>query len=111
MRIILLPLTPSQLESGGLQGDADEEKRDDFRAAEELVLSQWMGEDAFGCWVECNEPWKTEDYAITRLPLLLNIDQNDRHCFCCGPGQALSTQRDSGQCFHVNSRAVTLDFF
>lgn len=51
-------------------------------SAGEQILSEWMGQNAFVCWVECDEPWSTEEYAINRLFLPLNIDQNGRHCFC-----------------------------
>ena len=52
-----------------------------FSAGEQILL-EWMNQNAFVCWVECNEPWRIEEYAIGRLPLPLNIDQNEHHCFC-----------------------------
>jgi len=51
-------------------------------SAGEQILSEWMSQNAFVCWVECNEPWSVEEYAISRLPLPLNIDQNEHRCFC-----------------------------
>jgi hypothetical protein len=47
----------------------------------ESVLSAWMGENAFVCWVEDPEPWVAEHEAIRALDLPLNLDQNQHNAF------------------------------
>ena len=48
----------------------------------EQILSEWMSQNAFVCWVECSGPWSIEEHVISRLLLPLNIAQNAGHCFC-----------------------------
>jgi hypothetical protein len=56
-------------------------KRRTFSTGEQL-LSEWMARNAHVCWVECAEPWKVEEVAISQLCLPLNIDQNAANSFC-----------------------------
>lgn len=42
----------------------------------ENVLSNWMGDNAFVCWVVTPHPWITEAELIASQNLPLNIDQN-----------------------------------
>jgi hypothetical protein len=67
----------------------------------EKEISEWMGRNAFVYWVECNEPWNVEEYAISYLPLPLNIDQNERHCFCAGLRKIRSAARDKARLLAV----------
>jgi hypothetical protein len=48
----------------------------------ERFLDEWMKENAFVCWAECNEPWIIEEQLISTLSLPLNLDQNTHHPFC-----------------------------
>src|SRR5262249_21321413 len=51
-------------------------------ASGEAVLSEWMGRNAFVCWVTTREPWLVESEFIESVDLPLNLDQNTRHPFC-----------------------------
>lgn len=77
-------------------------KRMTFSAGEQ-ILSEWMSENAFVCWVECNEPWSIEEYAINHLTLPLNIDQNARHCFCADLKKIRSVARDRARVLPILS--------
>jgi len=50
--------------------------------AGEAVLSDWMGQNAFVCWVTTPQPWQLEAEMIASLDLPLNLGQNKRHSFC-----------------------------
>ena len=50
--------------------------------AGEKVLSQWMGENAFVCWVEHPMPWDIEPTLIRELLPPLNLATNKSHPFC-----------------------------
>lgn len=52
--------------SGNRLTFADGEKR----------LSDWMEENAFVTWIECDEPWRIEEALISTICLPLNLDQN-----------------------------------
>ena len=43
----------------------------------EVVLSNWMNENAFVSWDVTPEPWKTESELIASENLPLNLDQNE----------------------------------
>jgi hypothetical protein len=47
----------------------------------EAKLSAWMAEHARVCWVEHQQPWELEDYAIATLDLPLNLAGNRRQAF------------------------------
>ena len=47
----------------------------------EHKLSDWMGANAFVCWVEDAEPWDLEQQLISRYDVPLNLDQNTRNAF------------------------------
>jgi len=47
----------------------------------ELVLSDWLEENAYVAWVSHPEPWVVEKEAISGLYLPLNLDQNTHHPF------------------------------
>ena len=42
----------------------------------EVVLSDWMAENAFVSWIESPEPWVVESDLITSVNLPLNLDRN-----------------------------------
>lgn len=71
--------------------------------AGEQTLSEWMGQNAFVCWVECSEPWSIEEQAIGSLVLPLNIDQNHRHCFCATLKKIRSAARDRAKLLPILS--------
>jgi hypothetical protein len=48
-----------------------------FSDGEEL-LSAWMKDNAYVCWLETSQPWTVESDIISALDLPLNLDQN-RH--------------------------------
>ena len=47
----------------------------------EAVLSDWMADNAFVCWVVTQRPCKTEEALISSVCLPLNLDQNRSHSF------------------------------
>ena len=47
----------------------------------EVVLNDWLERRARIAWMECDEPWKTEEYLIRTVSLPLNLDQNRHHLF------------------------------
>jgi hypothetical protein len=47
----------------------------------ESVLSEWMADNAFVCWVETPLPWELEAQLISATCLPLNLAQNRRHPF------------------------------
>ena len=55
--------------------------RKTFTIEGEKVLSDWLTENAFVAWVECDEPWKHEEQIIPELSLPLNIQHNNNHPF------------------------------
>jgi len=55
-------------------------KRHTFSAGEH-VLSEWMAENAFVCWLEDPAPWDVEEELIAGYDLPLNLDQNRRNRF------------------------------
>ena len=57
--------------SGNRLTFADGEKR----------LSDWMEENAFVVWIECDEPWTIEERLISEICLPLNLDQNRGNLF------------------------------
>jgi hypothetical protein len=59
------------------------------------------GSNAFVHWVECNDPWNVEEYTISRLPLPLNIDQNEHHCFCASLRKMRSVAGDKARLLPV----------
>jgi hypothetical protein len=48
----------------------------------EAALSAWMDENAFVCWMVCEQPWKVEQQIISSVNLPLNLDQNRHHPYC-----------------------------
>jgi hypothetical protein len=44
-------------------------------------LSDWMGENAFVVWMECDEPWLIEQRLISTFCLPLNLDRNNTNLF------------------------------
>ena len=47
----------------------------------ESVLSDWMADNAFVCWVETPSPWELEAKLISNTCLPLNLDQNRTGAF------------------------------
>ena len=47
----------------------------------EIQLSEWMGQNAFVCWLPAEEPWLLESQLISELSLPLNLQGNERHSF------------------------------
>jgi hypothetical protein len=47
----------------------------------EAQLSQWMGENAFVCWVAHERAWELEDVLLNTLDLPMNLQGNDQHLF------------------------------
>jgi GIY-YIG catalytic domain-containing protein len=47
----------------------------------EKILSGWMAENAFVCWVVRDRPWELEGALIGRLDLPLNLKGNSRNPF------------------------------
>jgi hypothetical protein len=47
----------------------------------ESVLSEWMAQNAFVCWLETEKPWIVEAELLSKLSLPLNLLANDRHEF------------------------------
>lgn len=47
----------------------------------ETILSEWMAENAFVCWIEHPRPWDVEDEAIETLDLPFNLRKNAHHSF------------------------------
>jgi len=47
----------------------------------ERRLSDWMEENAFVGWIECDEPWRIEERLISAICLPLNLDQNRANRF------------------------------
>lgn len=47
----------------------------------ERLPSEWMGENAFVSWVQCERPWELEEELIASLDLPLNLQGNDRNPF------------------------------
>jgi len=72
-------------------------------SAGEKILSEWMGQNALVCWVECSAPWNVEEYAISRLALPLNIDRNEHHGFCATLKKIRSDARDRARLLPVLS--------
>ena len=56
-------------------------KRMNFGAGEK-ALSDWMGENAFVCWLEHPTPWDVESLLINELLPPLNLAANKSHPFC-----------------------------
>jgi hypothetical protein len=50
--------------------------------AGERVLSEWMQENAFVCWLEHPAPWEIESILIRELCPPLNLAENSYHPFC-----------------------------
>jgi hypothetical protein len=50
-------------------------------AGGERQLSDWMEENAFVTWIECEEPWQVEERLISAICLPLNLDQNRTNRF------------------------------
>jgi hypothetical protein len=48
---------------------------------EELVLSNWMGENAFVRWQALDKPWLLENQLISEMSLPLNLRGNEDHEF------------------------------
>jgi hypothetical protein len=49
--------------------------------AGEQALNNWLAQHTRIAWMACDEPWKTEEYLIRTVSLLLNLDQNRHHLF------------------------------
>ena len=49
--------------------------------AGERILSDWMSENAFVCWVEHPAPWEIEGQLILELRPPLNLAENSHHSF------------------------------
>lgn len=47
----------------------------------EAVVSDWMAEHAFVCWLPTPTPWEIESQLIGELDLPLNLDQNRGNAF------------------------------
>lgn len=47
----------------------------------EGLLSEWMSQNAFVCWLEHPQPWQIEASLIAQYDLPLNLDQNKRNRF------------------------------
>jgi hypothetical protein len=47
----------------------------------EKRLSDWMEENAFVVWMECDEPWLIEQQLISTVCLPLKLDQNSTNAF------------------------------
>ena len=47
----------------------------------EQILSGWMSENAFVCWLEDPAPWIIEDQLIAALDLPLNLQRNTKNPF------------------------------
>jgi len=47
----------------------------------ERLLSDWMSQNAFVCWLEHPQPWLLEASMIEQYDLPLNLDQNKRNEF------------------------------
>jgi hypothetical protein len=47
----------------------------------ESWLDDWMGKNAFVCWVEHPAPWEVENGVIESVSLPLNIQGNRHHPF------------------------------
>lgn len=54
-------------------------KRLTFGKGGESLLSAWMGENAFVCWKEREQPWLMESEIIRSVCLSVNFDQNQQH--------------------------------
>jgi hypothetical protein len=50
--------------------------------AGERILSDWMNENAFVCWLEHPAPWEIEPFLIRELRPPLNLAENSHHPFC-----------------------------
>lgn len=44
-------------------------------------LSEWMDRNARVCWMPVEQPWKIEEYLISRLSLPLNLRGKESHAF------------------------------
>ena len=66
----------------------------------ERILSEWMSENAFVCWLEHSAPWEIEPALIRELRPPLNLAENSYHPFCA----QLSEIRK-----HAKARARSLD--
>lgn len=49
--------------------------------AGERILSEWMNENAFVCWLEHPAPWEIEGALINELRPPLNLAENSHHPF------------------------------
>jgi hypothetical protein len=49
--------------------------------AGERILSEWMNENAFVCWLEHPAPWEIESQLIDELRPPLNLAENSHHAF------------------------------
>ena len=47
--------------------------------AGERILSDWMNENAFVCWLEHSAPWEIEGQLILELRPPLNLAENSAH--------------------------------
>jgi hypothetical protein len=57
-------------------------RRMTFTHLGEPWLDNWMGENAFVCWTENDEPWLFERQLLQSYSLPLNIQDNRHHPFC-----------------------------
>jgi hypothetical protein len=51
------------------------------KSAAPVLAKDRMAENAFVCWMVCEEPWDVERAVIGTVPLPLNLDQNSKHPF------------------------------
>ena len=56
-------------------------KRLTFTHFGEQWLDDWMGQNAFVCWVEHQKPWQVEESIIKSVSLPLNIRDNTHNLF------------------------------
>ena len=49
--------------------------------AGELLLSEWMEQNARVAWLMCAQPWRVEEELIRAVSQPLNLDQNRHHSF------------------------------
>lgn len=59
-------------------GSAD---RMTFTHVGEQALDEWMGQNAFVCWVEHSAPWSIEAEILKSVSLPLNLVDNEHHPF------------------------------
>jgi len=76
--------------------------------AGEQVLSEWMDQNAFVCWLEHPAPWEIESRLIRELHPPLNLADNSHHAFYQHLSQIRKGAKARARSLDVLSNGVAL---